>query len=300
MLHIRGLALSPLTFGFLLLLLAGCQEQVIITEGVEPTPSPKAEVIEVFGVDECPETLYVYDYPPDIVTSFSGTIPTGFRSLDRHLCTFTTPVRKVEVVLTGPAKYTQTYTLAEPSTEVPFPLPEGTFFTPLRTVPPGQYRRQMTVTSVDGQTVVISNHQYAEKTVKILEPLWDPPIITKEVIIPSYQPWTDTQLAVWPGDLVSITASGSVAWDPNAALTGPDGTKNPSGTCKYVVTDPAVAGQSLIGNITELPTLDGKGFFVGHSFQGTVPISNTTQQSGSLFLGFNDGAVFCDRSGYGS
>ena len=55
---------------------------------------------------------------------------------------------------------------------------------------------------------------------------------------------------------------------------------------------------SLVGNVANASSLDGKGFFVGSSFQGTVPVSNTTNGSGKLFLGFNDGSVFCDRSGY--
>ncbi len=80
--------------------------------------------------------------------------------------------------------------------------------------------------------------------------------------------------------------------------TGPDGNPGTGGGCTYAVTDASVPGHSLVGNIADLWTLDGKGFFVGSSFQGTVPISNTTSSSGNFFLGFNDGAVYCDRTGY--
>ena len=58
--------------------------------------------------------------------------------------------------------------------------------------------------------------------------------------------------------------------------------------------------QSLIGNIADSSNLDGKGFFVGSNFLGTVPIADTTKESGKLFSGFNDGAVYCNRSGYDS
>jgi len=123
---------------------------------------------------------------------------------------------------------------------------------------------------------------------------------TVTVIIPSTQPWTDTGLTVSAGDVISITASGDVIYaDPDTDHhAGPDGTDNPSGTCKYVVTNSAVPAHSLIGNIADSSSLDGRGFFVGSNFQGSVPIPNNTNESGKLFLGFNDGAVYCDRSGY--
>ena len=125
----------------------------------------------------------------------------------------------------------------------------------------------------------------------------------KTVQVSSNQPWTDTGLTVLQGDMISITASGTVIFaDPHTPehTTGPDGKPGPSGGCSYVVTDPSVPRNSLIGNIADSSSLDGKGFFVGSSFQGTVPIVNTTKESGKLFLGFNDGAVYCDRSGYDS
>jgi hypothetical protein len=53
-------------------------------------------------------------------------VPTGFDGINRATCTFSKPVRTVKVVLTGPASHTETFTLAEPSVRVSFPLPEGT------------------------------------------------------------------------------------------------------------------------------------------------------------------------------
>lgn len=121
------------------------------------------------------------------------------------------------------------------------------------------------------------------------------------VTIPSTQPWTDTGLTVSQGDVITVSASGTVIFaDPHTPenTTGPDGKTGPSGGCTFVVTSAAVPRQALIGNIANSSSLDGNGFFVGSNFNGTVPIANTTTQSGKLFLGFNDGAVFCDRSGY--
>ena len=127
------------------------------------------------------------------------------------------------------------------------------------------------------------------------------PTQTVVISIPSTRPWTDTGILVSPGDVISITASGSVSWDSSGVQVGPDGRYDTGqGSCGFVVMDSNVPAQSLIGNIAPSSTLDGKGFFVGSSFDGIVPIPNTTSQTGRLFLGFNDGAVYCDRSGYDS
>ena len=124
---------------------------------------------------------------------------------------------------------------------------------------------------------------------------------TVTISVPSTQPWTDTEITVSSGDTITITASGTVIFgDPHSAetTTGPDGKSEPWGGCSYPVTSSSVPRHSLVGNVANASSLDGKGFFVGSSFQGTVPVSNTTNGSGKLFLGFNDGSVFCDRSGY--
>ena len=121
--------------------------------------------------------------------------------------------------------------------------------------------------------------------------------------IPSTQPWTDTGLTVQEGDQITITASGTIIFaDPHTAehTAGPDGKPGTGGTCSYLVTDATVPGNSLVGNVASASTLDGKGFFVGTSYQGAVPISNTSATSGTLFLGYNDGVVYCSRTGYDS
>ena len=102
---------------------------------------------------------------------YRGTIPTGFDGINTAGCTFTKPVETVTVVITGPASHTEVFTLIDPGTEVAFPLPEGT---PSRTtreiVPPGTYKREMTVTSVDGETLLISDQPGVLPTVTILDP----------------------------------------------------------------------------------------------------------------------------------
>ncbi len=102
---------------------------------------------------------------------YRGTIPTGFDGINAAGCTFTKPVETVTVVITGPASHTEVFTLIDPSAEVAFPLPEGT---PSRTtreiVPPGTYKREMTVTSVDGETLIISDQPGVLPTVTILDP----------------------------------------------------------------------------------------------------------------------------------
>ena len=103
---------------------------------------------------------------------YKGTVPTGFDGINRANCTFTEPVETVTVVLTGPATHTETFTLAEPSAEVSFPLPEGTLsITTREIVPPGEYRREITVTSVDGETLVLSDQPGVLRTVTIVEPV---------------------------------------------------------------------------------------------------------------------------------
>ncbi len=102
---------------------------------------------------------------------YTGSIPTGFDGINQATCTFTKAVEKVIVVLTGPATHTETFTLDEPSAEVAFPLPEDTLsITTQEIVPPGEYQREMTVTSVDGETLVVSDQPGVLNTVTILEP----------------------------------------------------------------------------------------------------------------------------------
>ena len=120
----------------------------------------------VFEVGPCQTTLAA-QLP--IEFEYQGTIPTGFDGINRATCTFTKPVSTVTVTLSGPANHTEVFTLGEPTTEVSFPLPEGTLsISTLEIVPPGEYQREMTVTSVDGETLAISDLPGVLKTVTII------------------------------------------------------------------------------------------------------------------------------------
>ena len=132
----------------------------------EPTPS---------GFDFGGPCAMTRAAPLPIEFEFFGTIPTGFDGINTANCMFTKAVKTITVKLTGPATHTETFTLSEPSVEVSFPLPEGTLsISTLEIVPPGEYQREMTVTSVDGETLVISDQPGVLKTVTILESLSSP------------------------------------------------------------------------------------------------------------------------------
>jgi hypothetical protein len=115
-------------------------------------------------------------------------------------------------------------------------------------------------------------------------------------------PWTDTGIVVKPGDRIEMRAWGVIKFDaptfPNSS--GPAGTGLSTGGCEFVITDAHVPAHSLIANVAEEMTFDGRGFLVGTSWKGTAPIAGTTAPTGRLFVGFNDRAMMCDRSGYDS
>jgi hypothetical protein len=122
------------------------------------------------------------------------------------------------------------------------------------------------------------------------------------VDVSATEPWTDTGLVVAAGDRIQIRAWGTVKFDGGreGATATPRGVPGPAGGCSFVATDPKVPGYSLIANIAPSLTLDGHAVFVGTQWTGTLPIAGTSATRGRLFLGFNDKAVMCDRSGYDS
>ena len=134
-------------------------------EGPRAQEIPTPVVLEAIGPCRITRAVQL-----PIEFEYTGSIPTGFDGINQATCTFTKPVETVTVVLTGPATHTETFTLGEPSAEMAFPLPEGTkSITTLEIVPPGEYQREMTVTSVEGETLVISDQAGVLKTVTILE-----------------------------------------------------------------------------------------------------------------------------------
>ena len=143
---------------------------VVLVKVGPSAPSEKPEVgTTVFEVGPCRMTR-ASQLP--IEFEYKGTVPTGFDGINVANCTFTKEVEAVTVTLSGPAKHTEIFTLTEPTTDVSFPLPEGTLsISTLEIVPPGEYRREMTVTSVDGETLVVSDQPGVLKTVTILEPV---------------------------------------------------------------------------------------------------------------------------------
>ena len=141
---------------------------VKVGEPSAPSENPETEIV-VFEVGPCLTTLAA-QLP--IEFEYTGTIPTGFDGINRATCTFTKAVEKITVTLSGPATHTEVFTLSEPAAEVSFPLPEGTLsISTLEIVPPGEYQREMTVTSVDGEALVISDQPGVLKTVTIVEPV---------------------------------------------------------------------------------------------------------------------------------
>ncbi len=122
----------------------------------------------VFDVTACRLTRAA-QLPIEFV--YSGSVPTGFDGNNRADCSFNQAVDKVTVVLTGPATHSETFTFPGPTTQVSFPLPEDTLsVSTLEIIPPGKYHRKITVTSVDGETVVISDLPSVLKDVTILDP----------------------------------------------------------------------------------------------------------------------------------
>ena len=119
--------------------------------------------------------------------------------------------------------------------------------------------------------------------------------------IPATEPWTNTGLWVNPGDSLSILAWGSVIFaDPHGPNTvGPDGKLGTASDSRFVVTDPNVPQNSLIGNVAlTISFKDGTSFFVGSDFSGLLPLDNTRELAGWLMLGHNDGAINPGRDSY--
>ncbi len=148
------------------------QPPAVIEPTPQPTPTSEPEKVKVkvpFDISPCRMTRAA-QLP--IEFEYKGTIPTGFDGINKATCTFTKAVKTVTVTLTGPATHSEIFTLSEPTTEVSFPLPEGTLsISTLEIVRPGEYQREMTVTSVDGETRVISEQPGVLRTVTILEPV---------------------------------------------------------------------------------------------------------------------------------
>jgi len=117
------------------------------------------------------------------------------------------------------------------------------------------------------------------------------------VAVSSQEAWQDTGLKINAGDTITIAASGSIRFDTAGRTSTPDGlatfaSRNPDGTCNYLVCSDSIPINSLVGRIGSPALTDfTNGFFVGASFRMTA----TT--AGALLLGYNDGFVRPDRRG---
>ena len=168
--------------GALMVLAAACgnDDPVATNESTvaEPTPTGEALIeapkttpeVDLVALElEVCATTRAAQLP--IEFEYAGTVPTGFDGINTANCTFSKAVETVTLTLTGPATHTEVFTLSEASTQVSFPLPEDPLsISTLEIVPPGEYQREMTVTSVNGETLVISDQPGVLKTVTILEP----------------------------------------------------------------------------------------------------------------------------------
>ena len=111
--------------------------------------------------------------PLPIEFEYEGTTPTEFDGINKATCTFTKPISRVSVTLRNEdgSVHGQTFFIDPPSDELSFPLPEGlSSETTLEQLRTGEYEREMTVTSVDGETLVISDQPGVLKIVTILGP----------------------------------------------------------------------------------------------------------------------------------
>jgi hypothetical protein len=117
------------------------------------------------------------------------------------------------------------------------------------------------------------------------DPAYDDPLATQTIIVSGRQAWVDTGIDLRAGDVVSVTATGSVA------VTGRrDVIADPNGATGYAATSRAPLPHIVIGAL--LGRIGTNEPFV----VGTNLSSMRVTQAGRLFLGVNDD-VLSDNSG---
>jgi hypothetical protein len=109
----------------------------------------------------------------------------------------------------------------------------------------------------------------------------EPGRVSSPVTVDGTKPWTDTGIDVSKGDLVEVTATGSV-FHNEFASTGPEGIPN---TPLLATPLPSANHAGLLGRVAQ----DGAPFFVGASS------TFTADRDGRLFLGINDGGLENNR-----
>src|SRR5438874_11120515 len=80
------------------------------------------------------------------------------------------------------------------------------------------------------------------------------------VDVAATSPWTDTGVVLKAGDRVEMRAWGVIKFDAGTSVSsvGPTGSGPSKGGCEYVVTDPHVAAHSLVANVADQMTFDGR------------------------------------------
>lgn len=160
----------------------------------------------------------------------------------------------------------------------------------------------LVLTSLDGgatrRAVSTAEHWYAQRPGSASRATAGTTTVVT-VTVPVTAPWTDTGIVLHAGDVVEIRAWGRATADSaTVRSTPPRGSGRRGGGCTFVVTDAGVPSDGLVGNVAASVVLDGRGFFVGPSWKGSVPVSGTSTTDGRLLLGVNGDGVLCDRSGY--
>lgn len=108
----------------------------------------------------------------------------------------------------------------------------------------------------------------------------------RTVTVSATEAWTDTGLDVRAGDVLRITASGTIGWAPEAgAVAPPAGASGPA-------TDAAPVPRANIGALVGR-VANGRAFLAIAS-NGTVRV----EQSGRLFLGVNDDVLSDNRGSF--
>jgi hypothetical protein len=109
-------------------------------------------------------------------------------------------------------------------------------------------------------------------------PITLPPVSLE---VPATVEWTDSDVSCAVGDVLTITASGTVAHAPSPGATAsPDGDPNPDLRVFNVAELPDSPHSGLIGRIDQSPP-----FFVGSNLEYVC------EEAGELSLGVNDAGV---------
>ena len=121
----------------------------------------------------------------------------------------------------------------------------------------------------------------------------------KEFVVSSKSGWQDTGISLNKGDAVEINSSGIIKFDSSGRNAIPDGysgaflaEKNSVGICRFLLCKETLPAWTLVGRIGAADLIDyTSGFNIGSHYNFVA------ENSGNLFLGFNDEFVSADRSG---